>query len=70
MFGVNSKSSVKTFGDTQESSEKGSEIMQKGSEKKFGDSKTNLKALGKPHKKLLISSFPTHQCLQKQWPIK
>ena len=63
MFGVNSKSSVKTFGDTQESSEK-------GSEKKFGDSKTNLKALGKPHKRLLISSFPTHQCLQKQWPIK
>lgn len=55
----NEGSSVEKFGDTQESSEKGSEIR-----------KTNLKVLGKPHKRLLISSFPTRQCLQKQWPIK
>ena len=58
-FGVNNKSSVKTFGDTQESSEKGSEIRE-----------TNLKASEKLHKRLLISSSPAHQCLQKQWPVK
>src|SRR5699024_5674935 len=45
------KSSEKTFGDTQESSEKGSEIMQKGSEKKFGDSKS--KSIGKTAQKII-----------------
>lgn len=54
-YPVNEECSVKTFGVTQESSE---------------IRKTNLKALEKPHKRLLISSFPAHQCLQKQWPIK
>ena len=48
-FGVNSKSSVKTFGDTPE----GSEIMQKGSEKKFGDSKNKSKSIGKTAQKII-----------------
>ena len=52
-FGVNSKSSVKTFGDTQEGLEKGSEIMQKGSEKKFGDSKNKSKSIGKTAQKII-----------------
>ena len=44
---------METFGDTQESSEKGSEIMQKGSEKKFGDSKNKSKSIGKTAQKII-----------------
>ena len=40
-------------GDTQESSEKGSEIIQKGSEKKFGDSKNKSKSIGKTAQKII-----------------
>ena len=52
-YPVNEESSVEKFVVNSKSSE---------------IQKTNLKALGKPHKKLFISSFPTHQCLQKRWP--
>ncbi len=45
-FGVNSKSSVKTFGDTQES-------LEKGSEKKFGDSKNKSKSIEKTAQKII-----------------
>ena len=49
----NEGSSVEKFGDTQESSEKGSEIIQKGSEKKFGDSKNKSKSIGKTAQKII-----------------
>ena len=49
----NEGSSVEKFGDTQESSEKGSEIIQKGSEKKFGDSKNKSKSIGKTTQKII-----------------
>ena len=49
----NEESSGETFGDTQESSEKGSEIIPKGSEKKFGDSKNKSKSIGKTTQKII-----------------
>ncbi|GAB6978762.1 hypothetical protein JCM17136A_14570 [Phocaeicola sartorii JCM 17136 = DSM 21941] len=44
---------MKTFDNTQESSEKGSEIIQKSSEKKFGDSKNKSKSIGKTAQKII-----------------
>ena len=52
-YPVSEECSVKTFGNTQESSEKSSEIMQKGSEKKFGDSRNKSKSIGKTAQKII-----------------
>ena len=52
-YPVNEESSTEKFGGNSKSSEKGSEIMQKGSEKKFGDLKNKSKSIGKTAQKII-----------------